>query len=612
MRRILLFVLSAGVLPFAETHIPGGNISGVWTADGSPYYIDGEVHIPTDSMLVIEPGCSIIFTGHYKFCVDSNAVLKAIGTESDSIVFTTEDTVTEHRWRGIYFIHASDECVLRYCVIENGYSSLSDDTSLVENYGGGIFCRYSDISVMNCSIRGNRARWGAGIYCSHSDLFICCNTFLGNFADHGGGGIYSDSSSPKIENNFFRSNWTNSGGYITGGGGILCKYSAPSIINNSISNNVAHYSAGGGICCYACSSASIYGNMIANNSAMSYGDGGGGGIFCAYSKVSIGNNLITNNYATWDGGAGISCVYNSECVIFNNIIYDNTTTGIGASGGGILCDIRSKAIVINNTITANSAGSGGGILGGNYSKVISIGNIMWENWGYFDFLREIVISGDGCTSFVAFSDVDSSECGHDDIFYISGTIIWGPGNINADPLFVDTLYHLSLYSPCVDVGPGSLYIPLWDTTIYLPHYDFEEHPRPWGVGWDMGAHEYVEPLAVKNSEEILPQNIQISAYPNPFNSSCLITAPAGARVEIYDLRGRLVYTSPHPLTPSPQGEGEPYYPLPPGEGGLPKASRVRANKFTWSPDQSVPSGVYLIRAMTEDGQVAQKKVVLIR
>ncbi|GEM_PF-7103885 len=42
MRRILLFVLSAGVLLFAETHIPAGNISGVWTADGSPYYIEGE------------------------------------------------------------------------------------------------------------------------------------------------------------------------------------------------------------------------------------------------------------------------------------------------------------------------------------------------------------------------------------------------------------------------------------------------------------------------------------------------------------------------------------------------------------------------------------------
>ena len=61
----------------------------------------------------------------------------------------------------------------------------------------------------------------------------------------------------------------------------------------------------------------------------------------------------------------------------------------------------------------------------------------------------------------------------------------------------------------------------------------------------------------------------------------------------------------------PKGEGK-TYPLPAGEGGLPKASRVRANKYIWSPEQSVPSGVYLTRAITEDGQVAEKKVVLIR
>ncbi len=122
-------------------------------------------------------------------------------------------------------------------------------------------------------------------------------------------------------------------------------------------------------------------------------------------------------------------------------------------------------------------------------------------------------------------------------------------------------------------------------------------------GWD-------GPLGVSERKPDCLRKLSVS--PNPFNSACVITAPAGARVEIYDLRGRLVYTSPHPLTPSPQGEGEPHYPLPPGEGGLPKASRVRANKYVWSPDQSVPSGVYLIRAMTEDGQVARKKVVLIR
>lgn len=48
---MILFV--AAGLCFADTHIPAGNVSGIWTASGSPYYIDGEVHVPTDSMLII-------------------------------------------------------------------------------------------------------------------------------------------------------------------------------------------------------------------------------------------------------------------------------------------------------------------------------------------------------------------------------------------------------------------------------------------------------------------------------------------------------------------------------------------------------------------------------
>ena len=129
-----------------------------------------------------------------------------------------------------------------------------------------------------------------------------------------------------------------------------------------------------------------------------------------------------------------------------------------------------------------------------------------------------------------------------------------------------------------------MYVPIWDTVIYAPDYDFDGGVRLHGAGWDIGADEYRAWEIAENIKH--PQKIEISAYPNPFNSSCVITAPVGARVEIYDLWGRLVYTSP--------------------------SAGAKNGKHIWSPNQSVPSGVYLIRAMTEDGQVAEKKVVLIR
>ena len=53
----LAMALCAG-MNYAATHIPAGNVFGIWAASGSPYYIDGEIHVLTDSMLRIEPGCA--------------------------------------------------------------------------------------------------------------------------------------------------------------------------------------------------------------------------------------------------------------------------------------------------------------------------------------------------------------------------------------------------------------------------------------------------------------------------------------------------------------------------------------------------------------------------
>ncbi len=66
------------------TEIPAGDVSGTWTKAFSPYHINGEITIPNDSTLTIEPGVEVVFTGHYKFNVQGR--LLAIGTETDTIV----------------------------------------------------------------------------------------------------------------------------------------------------------------------------------------------------------------------------------------------------------------------------------------------------------------------------------------------------------------------------------------------------------------------------------------------------------------------------------------------------------------------------------------------
>jgi len=101
-----------------------------------------------------------------------------------------------------------------------------------------------------------------------------------------------------------------------------------------------------------------------------------------------------------------------------------------------------------------------------------------------------------------------------------------------------------------------------------------------------------------------PFALAIGAYPNPFNSSVAIAAPAGAEMEIYDVNGRMIY-APSPSVPLPKGEGGQVL-LPPGEGG--SESRMRA--FIWQPDESVTSGVYLVRATAGEKSITKRIVYL--
>lgn len=99
-----------------------------------------------------------------------------------------------------------------------------------------------------------------------------------------------------------------------------------------------------------------------------------------------------------------------------------------------------------------------------------------------------------------------------------------------------------------------------------------------------------------------PDELSISVTPNPFNSSCVITVKTGtvptgqnAQIEICDLQGRVV------CVPSFS---------PPKEHNYIREEHTR--NFIWTPEKSLPSGIYLLRAKMEDGQMMSKKMVLVR
>ena len=126
-------------LTIAQTPVSQGDVFGTWTNSGSPYQINGDITIPDDSLLVIEPGVVIEFQGYYR--LDIRGTIKAIGTEQDTITFTINDTTGYSNpdtllgsWYGMQFNNSptgangemfdNDTSIFSHCIIEYGKRSL--------------------------------------------------------------------------------------------------------------------------------------------------------------------------------------------------------------------------------------------------------------------------------------------------------------------------------------------------------------------------------------------------------------------------------------------------------------------------------------------------------
>src|SRR3990172_4630119 len=77
----------------------------------SPYLLECSLELEN---VVIEPGVRIEANGAFEIKVLGG--LRAVGTQSQPIVFTTTDDST--KWQGIYFSGSTAESELRYCVVE--------------------------------------------------------------------------------------------------------------------------------------------------------------------------------------------------------------------------------------------------------------------------------------------------------------------------------------------------------------------------------------------------------------------------------------------------------------------------------------------------------------
>jgi len=315
-----------------------GDVWGTWNMSNNPYNVIGEVRVPPGSTLSIDPGCIIVFQDHFKFIVDSNAVLNAIGTESDSILFTAQDTVMG--WHGIRFYSSDSSSILDHCILEYGKAV---GIGLEEN-GGAVLLYYSHVSITNCMINDNMAVSGGGIYCQFSKADLSYNNVFNNYAEVSGGGIFADScDSMNIYGNTISLNEAGDsfGGLYISGSGV-------SMTNNLFESNIA-VEHGGGLG-FACPGIIFEENTIMNNKAK---DGGGIALLSEF-QCEIGHNLITKNRAGVLSTSAFQSLYPA------------------GRGGGIYSKFT-DVIYLRTTISFNTAYQGGAIYrdGG---SIITIGS----------------------------------------------------------------------------------------------------------------------------------------------------------------------------------------------------------------------------------------------
>ncbi len=360
----------------AKTNVSAGEVNGAWTAAQSPYHILGDITIPSGDSLVIEPGVQVIFKGHYK--LDVKGTLLALGTPSDSIVFTRLDTAglyqkddTAGGWNGIRFdnrffnMENRDVSMLKYCQLSHAKAVTTDYWD-----GGGIYIyNFSKLHIEDCSITGCiAARFGGGLYYDGIENPVLKNNYIAwNSADSMGGGIYL--------------------------GGDASTY--------------------------------IYGNKIVYNHA-SYS---GGGMHCEWSSAKIINNVIADNHATIGGGITISSGGRDE--VFGNIIVNNKAD---YQGGGIMSRWGSSKDILNNTIAFNESQQGPGIHFSNDYISTFGNNILWGNYG-FTHPGQMYIESNTAAPKIISCIIEDGFAG---VYIKPGVTFYGSfeNNMDLDPQFV--------------------------------------------------------------------------------------------------------------------------------------------------------------------------------
>jgi len=318
----------AAAAPLADTVISSDILGGAtWNLAGSPYIISGTVSVYSGT-LTIDPGVTVRFDTDAELIIQSSGRLHAVGTPSQLITFTSNDTSTPGScdWDAVRF--NSYDNIVRYSVVE--YATWGFD--LREPYGE------HDISYNTFRYNGLCAisPVGGAIVGSTDVTSITHNTFLSNASAV----RLAKSSANLVAQNVVS---TTSQAAIA-----FVRSLATTSSDNQVLSNTVRGSQDVGILLDLGDFNEVSGNLVYNNR--------GNGVSMVDQRFATvaGNQVYSNAFHTSPAPtAGVEVRSGREVAVQDNLIYANGAFGVTSYRGGLYVTGTQDIQIIGNFVHDN-------------------------------------------------------------------------------------------------------------------------------------------------------------------------------------------------------------------------------------------------------------------
>jgi hypothetical protein len=271
------------------------------------------------------------------------------------------------------------------------------DGFIITGASWGLMYNWESSPILaNCTFSDNWPDSGGMLNTVNSNPILINCIFRNNRSDGPGAGMSNYHNSPTLIGCTFSGNYSGD----DDGGGMYNYNSNPTLVNCSFNGNSGYYYGGAMVnidSVPTLTNCTFIGNLARN--------GGGGGMYNLHSSLTLTNCIFVVNSADW--GAGM---FNNDC---NRLTMTNCTffSNSASDGNALACSYyyyetkRPSQVEIINSIFRDG------------------GNEIWND--------------DGSIITIRYTDLQGGQMG---IYDPCGGVVWGAGNIDADPCFVSFGY----------------------------------------------------------------------------------------------------------------------------------------------------------------------------